>query len=239
MIASNKLRELAIRKQTTELNIRREYVQHIFLSYFYQQPQASSIFFKGGTALRLIYGSPRFSEDLDFSTTIGGIKQIEDALQEALKEVEREGFKTEIIESKETTGGYLAIIEFLLVEQKVSLQIEISLRDKELKREVITIVNDFVPPYTIMGLVKEQLVSQKIQALLTRQKPRDFYDLYFILRANLLPPQEKEILPKILKKLTESRLSWGRELEQFLPKSHWIIVKNFKSTLEREIQKFI
>lgn len=34
---------------------------------FYQEKEAEAILFKGGTALRLIYQSPRFSEDLDFS----------------------------------------------------------------------------------------------------------------------------------------------------------------------------
>src|SRR3989338_7514835 len=84
MLTPDKLRELAVKKQTTELNIRREYVQHIFLSYFYQQQQSENIFFKGGTALRLIYNSPRFSQDLDFSTPIADISNIETIIQNIL-----------------------------------------------------------------------------------------------------------------------------------------------------------
>ena len=48
-------------------NIVREYFQHIFLSELYKLPNAQKLLFKGGTALRIVYGSPRFSEDLDFS----------------------------------------------------------------------------------------------------------------------------------------------------------------------------
>ena len=48
-------------------NIIREYFQNVFLSELYKLPEASKLLFKGGTALRIIYGSPRFSEDLDFS----------------------------------------------------------------------------------------------------------------------------------------------------------------------------
>ena len=48
-------------------NIVREYFQHIFLGELYKLPDAEKLLFKGGTALRIIYGSPRFSEDLDFS----------------------------------------------------------------------------------------------------------------------------------------------------------------------------
>jgi len=48
-------------------NIVREYFQHVFLGELYKLPNAEKLLFKGGTALRIVYGSPRFSEDLDFS----------------------------------------------------------------------------------------------------------------------------------------------------------------------------
>lgn len=38
MISTDALRALAPQWQTTELNVRREYFQHLFLSYFYRQP---------------------------------------------------------------------------------------------------------------------------------------------------------------------------------------------------------
>lgn len=240
MLTPDKLRELAVKKQSTELNIRREYAQHIFLSYFYQQPKSGNIFFKGGTALRLIYNSPRFSEDLDFSTSSADISTIENIIQNILIVIEREGIKTNIIESKRTTGGYFAIIEFIIRDVKVAIQTEVSFRDRDVKGEVVTIAGDFIPAYTVIILVQKQLVIQKINALLSRKKPRDFYDLYFILRKeNMLPPQEKTILPRVLKALSESKISFERELEQFLPKSHWAMIKGFKSALEREIQKCI
>lgn len=239
MLPSDKLREFAVKKQTTELNIRREYSQHVFLSYFYQKAQSEKIFFKGGTALRFFHNSPRFSQDLDFSTSGSDISTIETIIQNTLIEIGREGIKTNIVESKKTTGGYLAIIEFLLGETKVAIQIEISFRDKDAQGEVTTIVNDFIPAYTIIGLAQKQLVRQKIQALLSRKKPRDFYDLYFILRSNLLPPKERGILLQILRVLNRVNISFSKELKQFLPKSHWALIKNFKSALEREIKKFI
>lgn len=239
MLSADKLRELAVKKQTTELNVKREYIQHVFLSYFYQQPQGGAIYFKGGTALRFIHNSPRFSEDLDFSVSNNKIKNIEDLVQNTLTEVEREGIETEIQESKKTSGGYLAIINFKLSENKISIRLEISLRDHGAKGEVITIVSDFIPTYTIMVLIQEQLVGEKIRALLDRQKARDFYDLYFILRANLLPAKEKNVVKKVLTLLKPSKVIFKRELEQFLPRSHWAVVKDFKNNLEGEIRKFI
>ncbi len=89
MITNEHMRVLAIKYQSTELNIRREYLQHLFLSYFYQQPATDTVYFKGGTALRIIYQSPRFSEDLDFSTAHSGTKEIEQAILRTLYAIER------------------------------------------------------------------------------------------------------------------------------------------------------
>jgi len=76
MISNEALQALATKLQTTELNVRREYFQHLFLSYFYQQPLTDRIYFKGGSALRMLYHSPRFSEDLDFSSSVTGLLRI-------------------------------------------------------------------------------------------------------------------------------------------------------------------
>ena len=67
MISVEELNLLSVKLQTTQQNIRREYLQHLFLTYFYQQKEADAYFFKGGTPLRLAFNSPRFSEDIDFS----------------------------------------------------------------------------------------------------------------------------------------------------------------------------
>lgn len=65
MITRQFITDIATKYQTTEGNVAREYCQHLFLSYFYKKPKSEKVLFKGGTALRLIFKSPRFSEDLD------------------------------------------------------------------------------------------------------------------------------------------------------------------------------
>lgn len=238
MISQDVQKTLAQKYQTTELNVRREYVEHLFLSYFYQQPQTDKIFFKGGTALKILHNSPRFSQDLDFSTVLSQIAPIEQALIQTLVEIEKEGISANLKEAKITSGGYLARISFQLYNQSIEILLQISLREGDKRGELMTVVNDFMPTYTIMVLIREQLVAEKIQALLTRQKPRDFYDLYFILRANLLLPQDKDILFQVLDVLKATNLNFEHELKQFLPKSHWPLLKDFREVLRREIQRF-
>lgn len=240
MITTEQIEKLAIKYQTTQLNVEKEYFQHLFLTYFYQQPQAEKIYFKGGTALRIIYNSPRFSEDLDFSAKKMNTKDIEQAIVNTLNEIEKENINVVIKEAKTTSGGYLASVVFEADGMHpVLIEIEISLRQTKIEEEAISINNDFIPPYTIFSLSLQQLVDEKIQALLFRKKPRDFYDLYFILRSNLMPAAKKGILSKILKTLRETDINFEKELKQFLPKTHWTLIRDFKQALEREIQKFI
>ncbi len=237
MISNSVIQNLSIRLQSTELNIRREYIQHLFLSYFYRHPESSKIYFKGGTALKIIYNSPRFSEDLDFNSITTTINKIEDIIVQTTREIEREGIKIDIKESKKTSGGYLAIINFFLHGHEINIQLEISQRNEKNIGEIVTVVNDFIPSYTLMALKQEQLISGKIHALLDRQKARDFYDLYYILRANLLSADRKNILPKILVILNNQNIQFEKELKIFLPKNHWSIIKNFKNILEQEIRR--
>ncbi|PIU74225.1 hypothetical protein CO005_02695 [Candidatus Roizmanbacteria bacterium CG_4_8_14_3_um_filter_34_9] len=239
MISNQFIKDTSTKWQTSEQNVRREYLQTIFLSHFYQNPGSDKIYFKGGTALRLIYKSPRFSEDLDFSSTVATINKIEDMVIQTVKEIEREGILIDIKESKKTTGGYLAIINFSMRGQEIDIKLEISQRKEKNIGETITIINDYIPPYNLMAITKELLVVGKIHALLERHKARDFYDLYYFLRANLITVNEKNILPKVLVLLSNNNIQFNKELKIFLPKSHWGIIKNFKKILEQEIRRII
>lgn len=239
MVAQDKLKQYITKYQTSELNIMREYLQHLFLSYFYQLPKSNEIYFQGGTALRIVYQSPRFSQDLDFCANKEDIPGIEDTLLEILEKIEKENIQTSLYEAKPTSGGYLSTIDFVLFDQTVPIQIEISFREKENTGEVVTVTSDFIPPYIIVALEQEQLILGKMQALLARQKPRDFYDLYFILRKGLPIRDKKTVLPKALNCLYSKNINFEVELKQFLPKSHWLVIRDFKNILEREIKRFI
>jgi predicted nucleotidyltransferase component of viral defense system len=239
MITHQALHALAVKLQTTELNLRREYFQHLFLSYFYQQPATDQIYFKGGTALRIIYNSPRFSEDLDFSSVTRDLFIIEEAILSTLTAISRENINVALSEATLTSGGYLAIVTFQANDESIAVQLEISLRKGEKRGEAMMITSDLIPAFMIIALERDQLVYEKIQALLSRKKARDFYDLYFILRANLLPPERRAILTRALEVLKASNINFEKELKEFLPRSQWVIIRDFPRSLEREIERFL
>ncbi len=239
MISKEQFLKLTVKYQTTQLNTARDYLQHLFLNYFYQLPESSGIYFKGGTALRIIYQSARFSEDLDFSTNHKNVPGIEDSLLEVLDKIEKENIQATLKEAKTTTDGYLSIIEFIIFDMVIPVQIEISFREKKDRGETVVITSDFIPSYTVVALVSELLIGGKMKALLDRKKPRDFYDLYFILRKQLPILNKKTVLAQVQTDLRVSKINFDVELKQFLPKSHWIIIKDFKQTLKREIERSI
>ncbi len=240
MIDRDFIRKITTKYQTTSLNVLREYSQNLFLSQLYLQKDSDFMLFKGGTALRLIYNSPRFSEDLDFTAVKMSRLKIENLIQNALVEIEKFGIDIRIDEFSATSGGYIGFMTLAILEEKVSLELNISRRIAGSgKGEVTLISNEFVLPYNLIQLSRRELVGEKIKALLERSKPRDFFDLYFILRSNLLPAQEKRILHRVMDRLRNTEYNFDRELKIFLPKSYHGLIKGFKSTLQREIEKLV
>ena len=163
MISNEALAKLARQHQTGVFpNIVREYFQHVFLSELYKLPEAEKMLFKGGTALRIVYGSPRFSEDLDFS--LFGIKPtdvkrfVEGLFENVLVIIERTGIHVELGgKSDATSGGYAGAVAFKILDyHPVGVEINISARNgREINGEVDSVANDFVPTYTLIHLPQD------------------------------------------------------------------------------------
>jgi len=248
MITQDTIKKLAIQYRTSEFpNIIREYFQHLFLSQLYKLEGSTNILFKGGTALRIIYGSPRFSEDLDFSIfRIGQHTQkkfIEDLFTAVLTEIEKSGIKVELGPKPGTTAeGYYGDATFNLYDyQPISVSVNVSARNgRDIKGEVDTIANDFVPTYNIFHLSQELLVDEKVfAALLSRGKARDFYDLYFIMRKGLLSVEQKARLNEKKGQIIKSceEVDIAAELSVFLPQDQQAIIRDFKNNLVNELNR--
>ena len=235
MINKNFLEDQTTKWQTLKINVLREYLQHLFLSSFYGQKEAEKLCFKGGTALRIIHRSPRFSEDLDFSSATSSSVMIESLIENSLIKIQNEGIIISISEAKTTSGGYLFDAETKLFGQPISIKLNISVR-KGAVGEVVMINSPFLPPYNLVSLRIEDLVEEKVQALLSRKKERDFFDLYFILRSRL----GVKTVVKYKIELTETIKSYKNSLQgikQFLPKTHWSVIKDLQKNLLTELEK--
>jgi predicted nucleotidyltransferase component of viral defense system len=250
MISNEALEKLAQQNQTGVFpNTIREYLQHVFLSALYRLPESEKMLFKGGTALRIIYGSPRFSEDLDFSlfnVKPTDVKQfVEGLFENILVKIEQTGIRVELSKKSDTTsGGYFGAATFKVLDyQPVSVEINVSVRNgRKIKGEVDSIANDFVPNYTLVHLPEDELVDEKIfGALLKRKKPRDFYDLYFIMRKRMLSSDQKKRLAGLKTKIIADarNVNFKGELGAFLPVDQQAIIRDFNHTLESELNRQI
>lgn len=239
MISFEKIKEIAKKSQTTTLNIARDYVQALFLSAFYQQKESTDFFFKGGTALHLVYQSPRYSEDLDFSAQVFNCQTFEKLLAGSLLFMEKSGLEVNLVESKPTTGGCLAIFSILLETLLVKVKVEVSLRiAKDIEGEAVLVQTGLIPAFGILVVEEETLVEGKIEALLARKKPRDFYDLYFILRAGLkihLSEEKRRLIIKEIASLNSKEVA--TQLRELFPRSHRLIIKDLPAALKRELER--
>lgn len=242
MLSIENLKEFTKKFQTRTENVQREYLQHLFLSSLYQLEGSEKLLFKGGTALRIVFGSPRFSEDLDFTgQNIHQYKIIDDLFIQTIDEVEKNGVDITFKDAKPTSGGYLGVIHYAMYDFSEDMKFEVSLRrGKEAKHEITTIVNDYTAAYPIIHLPAKEIVQGKVSALLNRGKPRDYYDLYFILRhPEMRAHISFDILGQALNKLKGSKINFKAELSALLPVGHQMILKNFEQILAVEITKYI
>ena len=206
-------------------HIEKDYFQDIFLFHLYKE--TNNFIFKGGTALYKLYHLPRFSEDLDFSLA-ENVK--DESLMETIKKVVNkiEGFSIKDI--KELQDSILIKISCNGVITKYNtLRIDISLKNKILiDYDVKNYIPDYIdiPPFSLKVLKPEEIISEKIHALLNRKKARDLYDLFFLFKQfkfdreltikklNLF--NQEYSLPKIKKNMKELEAIWASELEPFV-----------------------
>src|SRR3989338_5176431 len=71
--------------------ILREYLQVLILKELYKLPEGKKMFFTGGTYLRLVHQTKRFSEDLDFNAATLTKAGFETALEHVVLALKKEG----------------------------------------------------------------------------------------------------------------------------------------------------
>jgi len=210
-------------------NIVREYWEMFILNGLYSNALGANLIFKGGTALRLIYNSPRFSEDLDFSLlseiTFDNFKKVvEDIISK-----QRELSLKEIYSKKNT---FFALIKFRqeYLSQVLFIKVEISKRKLSLKKDVdfklataSSLTTNLKPLVKVLTL--ERLLKEKLNTLLSRKKGKDLFDVWFI--SQLLKKQIS--FPEI--KLKEKDIK--QELNRLLPDTYKPVIPQLAKLCQR------
>ena len=82
--------------QRFERSILREYLQYKILQAIFDSKHASRLSFLGGTALRIVYGNTRFSEDIDLDNLGLSWQEFEEVIQKVSRFLYLEGFVVEV-----------------------------------------------------------------------------------------------------------------------------------------------
>lgn len=176
----------------------KDYYQEIILFILYQE-SGNELIFKGGTALSKCYGLNRFSEDLDFTATT--IKDYEKIITMGLKRflIPFEYTKKETDESISITYKLQGPLYAGQKNTACRIQIEISKRESIIMNtEKITLGLHIreIPQFDCIAMSKEEILAEKTRALITRNKARDLYDIYYLLQ--IKTPLNKKAIQKKL-----------------------------------------
>lgn len=130
--------------------------------------------FKGGSALRLFWNLPRFSQDLDFNLLSRGEPQ---EVLGLLKSLSRDYEMTDLHRKRNTLIG-----EYRFQWEGPNYRIKVEVALKAFEVPVETKLLRGIP---ILLVREDFLTAGKFHALLSRDAPRDVFDYWFILEKNL------------------------------------------------------
>ncbi len=169
--------------------ILREYLQYKILEIIFASEYARKLSFLGGTALRIIYGNNRFSEDLDFDNFDLSDIEFDGLAHKVRSGLEAQGLKVEVgIVAKGAYRCRVRLPDILFInelsahqEEKILIQIDSEAQgfeyhpDKKILNKFDVFSEIFITPLDI-------LLSQKIYTSINRKraKGRDFYDVVFL-----------------------------------------------------------
>lgn len=170
-------------------SILKEYLQYKILNSIFNSEHAGKLAFLGGTALRLVYGSTRFSEDLDFDNFALTQEEFIGLSKIVQRDLVLEGLEVEI--NTVTKNAYRIKIRIpkllfdsglsTMSEHKILIQLDTVPQNFDYVPEK-PLLNKFDVFTQINAVSKDLLLSQKIFASVNRKRTigRDFFDIVFL-----------------------------------------------------------
>ncbi len=140
------------------------------LKIFFSLPDADNFYLTGGTALSAFYLQHRLSEDLDIF--VPEERLLRYTGNRFAKELKTEGFEVEVVRT------FLSFMELIIKKEKESVLVHLAV-DSPFRFEKPTKVD--------MGINVDSfldIATNKLLALFGRFEPRDFIDIFFIVKEN-------------------------------------------------------
>jgi predicted nucleotidyltransferase component of viral defense system len=182
--------------QTNPRNFLREYLQYKILESLFAQRTAVKLTFIGGTAVRIIHNSQRFSEDLDFDSKNLTADEFESLIANLEKELTRLGLHVSIrIVTRDAFHAYIKFSEILydlnlspLREEMLHIRIDSFDQGVDYTPSIVTL-DKFDVYQNIRVAPADILLAMKLVTILSRKraKGRDYFDASFLTGKGVMP----------------------------------------------------
>lgn len=171
--------------------ILREYLQMLILKSLYSLESGRKFCFTGGTYLRLLHQTKRFSEDLDFNAHGLSKNQFETTVKKIVSMLKKEGAESRV-QFEHWENLWVAKIVFPEIERfyrvvskyskKEGIMIKVEVNRPRWKINPETLVaSGYGQMIPIICTQKGALFADKIDALLKKNRVRHLFDLMFML----------------------------------------------------------
>lgn len=222
MLTQLQAQRFAQEHHTNVDNVIKEHYQVFILDHLYKSSLEKSLVFKGGTALRLVYNSVRFSEDLDFSLLndieFADFSQVLNNFTKLFPES-----KIQDVYNKRYTlfGRVVVTIDFKPVP--IGIKVEVNKDSRNFTPTVALAKSPFnnlelsSRVYTLESILADKLTILESGS---RRQPRDLFDAWYISQK-----LNKEFIIKDAYKYDTKDLMNG--LNPLLPKNHAKVIELF------------
>lgn len=197
MIEALKQNFTAIMSREEKTNRTREYLQVLLLKMFFDKGVFKQVAFVGGTALRLLHGLRRFSEDIDFSLINKKDYNFQKMMRYLAEEFRKNNLANEItVDIKSNVHSGFVKFPGLLSQlglsshkdQKISIKVEVDTNPPAgWEASIVPVTAHFIFAVTTFDL--PSLFATKLHACFFRRftKGRDLYDLVWYLGKRIEP----------------------------------------------------
>ncbi len=231
----------------------KDYVLSVALAEISKLNAAEHLVFKGGTCLKKIYfPNYRFSSDLDFSALANVKTGVKEKIVETFQFKELNGVKfLKIIDKTEKGKSTLRLS--LQYESKIGsikgkphvdsiwmdFNFDSGVSIKPVKHQVILPAKYTLSPLPLLAMDLREILAEKISAVHNRPKPRDLYDLWFLLKENT-PIEHKIVnnklqnefdLEKFKARLEILKPKWDKDMKPLLQQT-----PNFDQTAKETVK---
>ncbi|MBN2126985.1 MAG: nucleotidyl transferase AbiEii/AbiGii toxin family protein [Candidatus Diapherotrites archaeon] len=181
-ITEKELKDIAAKTKFNELLLEKDY---LLTELLFLLKDIKGIYFKGGTALNKIFlNHARLSEELDFTST-KKVSVIEKQIKLKLKDTKF----NKITHDKRVDKFTRLIIHYKLFHENGTIFIDLNqkakLNSKPEKHEIKHFYSEFIPSFSVNTLSEKEMIAEKMQAAISRNKPRDHFDLFQLIEKGI------------------------------------------------------